>query len=110
MEAVAILKTYRISSQKANLVARLFRNKTVAQAIVILENTNKKAAPVFLKLINSAVANAVTNHGLDASKLVISNVMVNEGPTLKRFQPHSQGRATRILKRTSHLSVYVKEL
>ncbi|PAF55402.1 50S ribosomal protein L22 [Mycoplasmopsis agassizii] len=110
MEAYAKLLTTRISSQKANLVADLFRTKRVSEAIVILQNTNKKAAPLFLKLVNSAVANAVNNHGLDASKLVVSNVMVNQGPTLKRFQPHSQGRATRILKRTSHLAVTVKEI
>ncbi|MDZ7293614.1 50S ribosomal protein L22 [Mycoplasmopsis pulmonis] len=109
MEVRALSKTVRVSSKKASLVANLFRHQSTANAISILKNTNKKSAPIFLKILNSAISNAVNNHGLDASKLYVSNVMVNEGPTLKRFQPHSQGRATRILKRTSHLSVMVSE-
>ncbi|VEU69609.1 50S ribosomal protein L22 [Mycoplasmopsis californica] len=100
-------KMQRISARKARLVADLFRGKTVAQSVDILRNTRKKASLLFITLLNSAIANAVNNHGLDASKLVVSEVLVNEGPTLKRFQPHSRGTAKPILKRTSHLTIGV---
>ncbi len=100
-------KMQRISARKARLVADLFRGKTVAQAVDILRNTRKKASLLFIELLNSAIANAVNNNGLEASKLVVSEVLVNEGPTLKRFQPHSRGTAKPILKRTSHLTIGV---
>lgn len=103
-------KMQRISARKARLVADLFRNRTIADAISILRNTRKKASLLFIDLLNSAIANAVNNHGLDASKLVVSKVLVNEGPTLKRYQPHSRGTAKPILKRTSHLTIGVEEL
>ncbi|UUM19196.1 50S ribosomal protein L22 [Mycoplasma sp. 1018B] len=108
-QAKALVKTQRISARKARLVADLFRHKDVKVALGILHNTNKKASELFIKLINSAVANATNNHGMDASKLYVKEVLVNEGPTLKRFQPHSQGRAFSILKRTSHLSITLEE-
>lgn len=107
--AYAVVKMQRISARKARLVADLFRGKDVRQALGILNNTKKKASQLFIKVLNSAIANATNNHGMDASKLYVYEVLVNEGPTLKRFQPHSQGRATRILKRTSHLSIRVAE-
>ncbi|MEA4115191.1 50S ribosomal protein L22 [Mycoplasma sp. 744] len=108
-QAKALVKTQRISARKARLVADLFRNKDVKVALGILHNTNKKASELFIKLINSAVGNATNNHGMDASKLYVKEVLVNEGPTLKRFQPHSHGRAFSILKRTSHLSITLEE-
>ena len=108
-KAIASVKLQRISPRKARLVADLFRNKNVADALAILKNTNKKASPLFIKLLNSAIANAVNNHGMNADKLFVSKVIVNEGPTLKRFQPRSQGRAYSIFKRTSHFEIEVSE-
>ncbi len=108
-KATASVKLQRVSPRKARLVADLFRHKHVSEAIAILNNTNKKSTVLFLKLLNSAIANAVNNHGMNAEKLVVTEVTVNEGPTLKRFQPRSQGRAYSILKRTSHLGVTVEE-
>lgn len=102
-QAKAHVKMQRVSVSKAKLVANLFRGKDVATAIAILHNTSKKSAPIFLKLLNSAIANATNNHSMDASKLFVKEVYVNEGPTLKRFQPRSQGRAYSIFKRTSNL-------
>lgn len=109
LAAQASVKLQRVSSSKANLVAALIRNKPIADALAILKNTNKKSAPIFVKLLNSAIANAVNNHGMNADKLVVSKVLVEQGPTLKRFQPHSQGRATAILKRTSNFKIEVSE-
>ncbi|MBN3534992.1 50S ribosomal protein L22 [Mycoplasma procyoni] len=109
MEAKAHVKMQRVSAQKARLVADLFRNKNTQDALAILYNTNKKASKLFLKLLNSAIANAINNHGMDGDKLYVSDVQVNEGPTYKRFQPRSKGTAYQILKRTSHLSITLKE-
>ena len=109
MAAKAHIKLQRVSVRKANLVAALIRNKDIATAIAILKNTQKKTAPILLKLLNSAIANAVNNHGMNADKLFVSKVIINEGPTLKRFQPRSQGRAYSILKRTSNMSIEVSE-
>lgn len=109
MEAKAHVKMQRVSAQKARLVADLFRNKSTTEALSILHNTNKKASKLFIKLLNSAIANAVNNHGMNGSSLFVSAVYVNEGPTLKRFQPRSKGTAYQILKRTSHLSIVLKE-
>ncbi|WP_426461109.1 50S ribosomal protein L22 [Mycoplasma hafezii] len=108
-QAKAHVKLQRVSVKKAKLVANLFRGKDVSLALGILHNTSKKSAPIFIKLLNSAIANATNNHGMDASKLFIKEVYVNEGPTLKRFQPRSQGRAYSILKRTSNLSIVLEE-
>ncbi|WP_029905890.1 50S ribosomal protein L22 [Mycoplasmopsis opalescens] len=108
-QAVASVKMQRVSPRKARLVADLFRGKNVATALGILQNTNRKASSLFIKLLNSAIANATNNHGCDVTKLYVKEVLVNEGPTLKRYQPHSQGRAFSIFKRTSHLSITVEE-
>ncbi|TPE58014.1 50S ribosomal protein L22 [[Mycoplasma] falconis] len=106
----ASVKMQRVSARKARLVADLIRYKTTTQALVILETTFKKSSKILLKLLNSAIANATNNAGLDATKLVISKLLVNEGPTLKRFQPHSRGRAYPILKRTSHFYIELSEM
>ncbi|MXR12287.1 50S ribosomal protein L22 [Mycoplasma flocculare] len=103
--AIASLKTQRISASKARLVAVLLKGKKVSDALAILAHTRKKAAPIFAKLINSAVANAINNHGLEHSNLSIKAAIVNEGPTLKRFRPRAKGSASQILKRTSHFKV-----
>ncbi|MBU4691331.1 50S ribosomal protein L22 [Mycoplasma zalophi] len=107
--AKASVKVQRISAYKARLVADLIRNKNTQEAISILQTTNKKATKIILKLLKSAIANATNNHGLDGQKLYISKILVNEGPTLKRYQPHSKGRAFPILKRTSHFYIEVSE-
>ncbi|WP_029513319.1 50S ribosomal protein L22 [Mycoplasmopsis primatum] len=108
-QAKASVKMQRVSARKARLVADLIRNKDVRVALGILNNTNKKSSELFIKLLNSAIANATNNHGMDATKLFIQEILVNEGPTLKRYQPHSQGRAFSILKRTSNLSITLEE-
>lgn len=108
--AVASVRAQRISPRKARLVADLIRYKSATQALIILQTTNKKASGIILKLLNSAIANATNNNGLDATKLVVSEILVNDGPTLKRFQPHSRGRAYPILKRTSHFFIRVSEI
>lgn len=109
MNVQAHLRMIRISPRKVRLVADLIRNKKVGEAIVILDNTNKKSSVPVKKLVKSAVANAVNNNGLDADKLFIKEIFVNEGPTLKRFRPRAHGRAYEILKRTSHITITVSD-
>lgn len=109
MEARAILKYARISSRKVKIVADLIRNKPVGTALGILKNTPKAASEILEKLLNSAIANAENNHEMDAGSLYISEIYANQGPTLKRIRPRAQGRAFRIRKRTSHVTVVVKE-
>lgn len=109
MEARAELKFARISARKVKIVLDLVRGKSAAEAMAILKYTNKAAAPIVAKLVKSAVANATNNHGMDESKLVISEAFANQGPTMKRIMPRAQGRAFRINKRTSHITVVVKE-
>ncbi|ADN69137.1 50S ribosomal protein L22 [Mycoplasmopsis fermentans] len=108
-QAKAHVEIQRVSARKARLVADLVRSKDVREALGILRNTNKKSSELFIKLINSAIANATNNHGMDASKLFVKEILVNEGPTLKRYQPHSRGTAYSIFKRTSHLSITLEE-
>lgn len=109
MEAKAILRYERISPRKVKIVADLIRNKPVGVALGILANTPKAASPILEKLLNSAIANATNNHEMDAEKLYVSEIYANQGPTLKRISPRAQGRAFRIRKRTSHITIAVKE-
>lgn len=109
MEAKAIAKTVRIAPRKARLVADLVRGKSVVDAIVILANTPKAASPIIDKVVKSAAANAINNHSMNEENLYIKEILVNEGPTLKRFRPRAKGSASPILKRTSHISVVVTE-
>lgn len=109
MEAKAQAKMVRISSRKVKLVIDLIRGKSVGEAIAILKLTPKAASPVVEKLVYSAVANAEHNYNMDTENLFVKEVYVGEGPTLKRFRPRAQGRATQILKRTSHITVVVAE-
>ena len=109
MEAKAHLKYARISPRKVKIVLDLIRGKDVAQAIAILKNTPKSASEYLTKLLRSAVANAENNFNMDASKLYVSECFVCPGPILKRIMPRAQGRAFRILKRTSHVTITVKE-
>ncbi|TCT21081.1 LSU ribosomal protein L22P [Melghiribacillus thermohalophilus] len=109
MQAKAIARTVRIAPRKARLVIDLIRGKEVGEAFAILRHTNRAASPIVEKVLKSAVANAEHNYEMDADNLVVSEAFVNEGPTLKRFRPRAQGRASRINKRTSHITVVVSE-
>jgi ribosomal protein L22 len=95
----------RCAPRKARLVVDHIRGKSVGDARAILTHTPRAAAQDVLKLLESAVANAENNHELDADDLVVRKVYVDEGPTLKRYRPRALGRATRIRKRTSHMTI-----
>ena len=99
----------RISSSKVRIVVDLIRGKSVDDAVAILQFTPKAAAPVVLKVLNSAIANAVNNSELDRKSLVVAEVYANPGPTLKRFVARSRGSASPVLKRTSHISVVLDQ-
>jgi large subunit ribosomal protein L22 len=107
MEAKAILRGVRISAQKARLVADLVRGMPVDKASNVLEYTNKKAAHMVRKVLLSAVANAENNLGADVDELKVASIFVDEGPTMKRMFARAKGRGSRILKRTSHITVVV---
>ena len=109
MEAKAYLKYARISPRKVEIVLDLIRGKDVATAMAILKNTPKSASEYLIKLLNSAIANAEHNFSMDVSKLYVSECFVCPGPILKRIMPRAQGRAYRINKRTSHVTLAVKE-
>jgi large subunit ribosomal protein L22 len=110
MEAKAVLRYSRISPQKTRLVADQVRGKQIGEALRILGSMDKKRASIISKLLNSAVANATTTGAIDVDNLYVKTIIVDEGPTLKRFRPRAQGRANRILKRTSHVSVVLEEM
>ena len=109
MEAKAYLKYARISPRKVKIVLDLIRGKDAGTAMDILKNTPKAASEYLIKLLNSAIANADHNFQMDVSKLYVSECFVCPGPTLKRIMPRAQGRADRILKRTSHVTLVLKE-
>ena len=109
MEAMAYLKDLRISPRKVKIVLDLIRGKDAATAIAILKNTPKAASLPVLKLLQSAIANAENNNHLDATKLYVSQCFVTPGRTAKRIMPRAQGRAFRILKRSSHVTLAVAE-
>ena len=105
----ATAKYVRISSSKVRIVVDLIRGKSVDEAVAILTYTPKAAAPVVLKVLNSAIANAVNNQELDRQNLYVAEVYANPGPTLKRYIALSRGSASPILKRTSHISVVLDQ-
>ncbi|EPD88533.1 50S ribosomal protein L22 [Paenibacillus chitinolyticus] len=109
MQAKAAAKFVRIAPRKVQLVIDLIRGKQVGDAVAILRHTPKSASPIVEKVLNSAIANAEHNYSMDPNKLVISEVYVNHGPIMKRFRPRAMGRASRINKRTSHITVVVSE-
>ncbi|ATP42202.1 MULTISPECIES: 50S ribosomal protein L22 [Solibacillus] len=108
-QAKAIARTVRIAPRKVRLVVDLIRGKQIGEAVAILRHTPKAASPVVEKVLKSAVANAEHNYELDINNLVVSEIFVDEGPTLKRFRPRAQGRASAINKRTSHITIVVSE-
>ncbi len=109
MEARAIARHIRIAPRKAKLVADLVRGKKVDEALAILKFTPRGASPIIEKLLRSAIANAENNHDMDKEELFIAEIYANQGPTMKRFRPRAQGRATKILKRTSHIGIVLRE-
>jgi len=109
MESRSQAKMVRISSRKVKLVIDLVRGKSLGEAMNILAFTPRAASPVVSKLLKSAAANAEHNYNMDLEKLYVKEIFVGEGPTLKRFQPRAQGRATQILKRTSHITAVLAE-
>ena len=110
MESRASLKHARISARKVKIVIDLIRGKDVNEALAILKFTPKAASPLVEKLVKSAIANAENNHNMDVSKLYVAECHVGPGPILKRIRPKDHGRAHRILKRTSHVTLVLREL
>ena len=114
MEAKASARFVRVTPQKARRVVDLIRGKQAGEAVAVLKFAPQAAGETVLKVVESAIANAReaakrSNERLDEADLYISEVFVDEGPTLKRFRPRAQGRASQILKRTSHITVVVAE-
>lgn len=109
MEARAIAKYIRVSPRKMKPIADLVRGKNVKEALAILKYTPRKGARIFLKVMNSAVANAENNHEMALDNLYVSQIYANQGPVMKRFKAGSMGRANPIKHRTSHVGVAVAE-
>ncbi len=109
MATLAKLKNARISPQKVRLVADQIRGMPVDNAINLLTFSNKKAAKIIKKVLESAIANAEHNDAADVDELTISEIMVDEATTMKRWRPRARGRANKILKRMSHVTVAVSE-
>jgi len=109
VQTQAVLKFVRLSPLKARLVADQVRGRKVDQALNILKFSNQRAAGIIKKVLESAIANAENNNGADVDELKISEIFVDEGPTMKRIRPRAKGRADRILKRTSHITIRVAD-
>ena len=107
MEAKAIARYVRVSPRKARIVVDLIRGKSVAKARATLAYTNRAIAETVEKTLNSAVANAENKQGLSANQLYVKACYVDEGPTMKRIRPRAKGSASRIRKRTSHITIIV---
>ena len=107
MEARAIARYVRIAPRKVRLVVDQIRGKNIAEARTILAFSERSAAETVAKVLNSAVANAENNYGMRAENLIVKATFVDEGPTLKRIRPRAKGSASRINKRTSHITVVV---
>lgn len=109
MQVSATAKRLRVSPQKARLVVDMVRGKSVGEALDVLGFSTQKAAGLVRKVVESAIANAENNEGADIDELKISAIFVNEGLTMKRIKPRAKGRADRIFKRTSHITVTVTD-
>ncbi len=109
MNTQAVLKFVRLSPQKARLVADLVRGKKVDDAINTLKFSNQRAADVIRKVLESAIANAENNFGADVDELKVREIFVDKGPVMKRIMPRAKGRADRITKPTSHITIRVSD-
>lgn len=110
IEAKATLRFARISSRKVKIVADLIRGKNVQEALAIVKFAPKASSEIIEKLLNSAIANAENNHFMNRSNLIVSEIYANQGPTLKRIRPAAKGSAVRIRKRTSHITIVLREI
>ncbi len=108
-QGIATAKNVRIAPRKVNIVIKLIKNKPLDEALAILQYTPKAASPVLTKLLKSAEANAVNNNELNRDALYVAGCFANQGPVLKRIIPKARGSAARINKRTSHITVVLKE-
>ena len=108
-QAHATLKYARISSRKVKIVADLIKGKDINEALAILKYTPKASSELLEKLLKSAIANAENNHHMAHEKLYVADIFANQGPTLKRIRPAAKGSAVRIRKRTSHVTIILKE-
>ena len=109
LEAKATLKYARISARKVKIVADLIRGKDAHEALAIVKFTPKASSEIIEKLLKSAIANAENNHGMNSANLYVDQIYANQGPTLKRIRPAAKGSAVRIRKRTSHITIVLKE-
>lgn len=109
MKTRVIQRNVHISHRKVQLVVDLIRNKKVDEATRILENTDKKSAPIVKKLLHSAIANAMNNHSMNGSSLYVYEIFANEGPTWKRTMPRAKGSADRLFKRTTHIEIVLSD-
>lgn len=109
LEAKAILKYARISARKVKIVADLIRGKNINEALAIVKFTPKASSEIIEKLLKSAIANAENNHHMNGQNLYVAEIYANQGPTLKRIRPAAKGSAVRIRKRTSHVTIILRE-
>ncbi len=110
LEATATIRFARISARKVKIVADLIRGKKVDEALAIVKFTPKASSETIEKLLKSAIANAENNHGMNRGNLVVSEIYANQGPTMKRIRAASKGSAARIRKRTSHVTIKLREV
>ena len=110
LEATATLRFARISARKVKIVADLIRGKNVDEALAIVKFTPKASSAIIEKLLKSAIANAENNHGMNRGNLVVSKIYANQGPTMKRIRAAAKGSAVRIRKRTSHITIKLREV
>lgn len=110
LEATATLRFARISARKVKIVADLIRGKKVDEALAIVKFTPKASSEIIEKLLKSAIANAENNHGMNRGNLIVSEIYANQGPTMKRIRPAAKGSASRIRKRTSHITIKLREV
>ena len=110
LEATATLRFARISARKVKIVADLIRGKKADEALAIIKFTPKASSEILEKLLKSAIANAENNHGMNRGNLVVSEIYANQGPTMKRIRPAAKGSAVRLRKRTSHITIKLREI
>ena len=108
-QAKATLKYSRISARKVKIVADLIRGKDVDEALAIVKFTPKASSEIIEKLLKSAIANAENNHDMKHENLYVAEIYANQGPTLKRIRPAAKGSAVRIRKRTSHITIVLRD-